>query len=166
MGDTQNTGLYKSRKCSRCAEGTLQCIEVKNAGVGVEVSYKCLGCALETTIPAVGFIGTYLIVWAAVSSGLFWLFLAPSNYPGWLSYLLVGGLILGGGFIGFRDLQKHLVHPFVQADDPGPNAAIHSPMLLEKFWGMGLFKTPTLTLLAFAVLLGGAAVLGFFLDHL
>lgn len=140
------------------------CVSVKKAGLGIEKSYRCKICAAEITIPAEGFIGTYLFVWVAVSAFLAWMFLFYARYPGVLSYLFVSGFILLGGFFAFRDLFRHRAHPVLDVETRNNNIA--DPDQIEatgatKFWDLGLLATPLVTVAGIAIVLGVAAFLGY-----
>ncbi len=169
MSDTPSATMQKPRKCANCDGGIMHCTDIKDTGFGADISYQCASCDAQVTLPPEGYISSFLVVWALVSGGLYWLLIASSPYPDGMSYAIVAGMTLLGGYFAIRGLLVHLGLPFVDADadaaKPKPHA-LPTPSPMAKFWTLGFFKTPLLAFTAAVVILGLSALLGSFLDTL
>lgn len=152
------------RKCSQCDGGVLQCVSVTKAGIGIEKSYECDLCPAKVTIPAEGVVGTTLFVWGIVSAGLAWMFLVHARFPGLFSYLFVFGFTLAGGYFAWRDLYRHLRHPFIAQDmrnDTDTPEGRPKSTGMARFWDLGLVKSPLIAVAGLVVILGLIAFLGY-----
>jgi len=170
---TQDTGNAQGlplhiRKCRSCVDGQMHITAVKQSGAEQIQSFECQTCDARLNLSSAGYIGLQFWAWLLVSAFIIWLFLINEAYVSITTYVVVLGFVALGGYWSLGDTLKLYRHPLIDdksAPAHSPPSSETPPSLIAKLLNLGFFKTPLLFILAAAVFLGLAALVGYIKDY-